>query len=107
MVPPRPPGAAEQFQTGSTSASDTTLSEALSTLRKRRLVLLIAIALGAAYGIYTAVTQPRLYIATGRIQVRTGASNEYRVGGFTSAAGDTSTRMLTEVTIIKSDTLLL
>jgi capsular exopolysaccharide synthesis family protein len=79
----------------------------LSTLRKRRLVLLIAIALGAAYGIYTAVTQPRLYIATGRIQVRTGASNEYRVGGFTSAAGDTSTRMLTEVTIIKSDTLLL
>lgn len=106
MVPPRPPGVSEHIPSGATTVTDTTLSEALATLRKRRPVLVVTVILGLIYGIYAAVTQPKLYVATGRIQIRTGASNEYRVGGFTGIEGDTSSQMLTEITIITSDTLL-
>ena len=74
------PGAPETNPTGfSTTVTDTTLSEALITLRKRRWVLISSVLLGLVYGVFKAVTQPRLYEAFGRIQVRSGSSNEYRV----------------------------
>src|SRR5260370_29934036 len=90
----------------STTVTDTTLSEALIVLRKRRWVLIVAVLLGLAYGIFKAESQPRLYDSYGRIQVRAGSSNEYRV----SAVGDysdTGTRLLTEIEILKSDSLML
>ena len=90
----------------STTVTDTTLSEALITLRKRRWVLLVAVALGLAYGIFTAQFQPKLYESYGRIQVRSGSSNEYRVNAITGSP-DTGSRMLTEIEIIKSDSLML
>jgi polysaccharide biosynthesis transport protein len=105
-----PPGAGipEKFQAGfSTTVSDTTLSEALITLRKRRLILVAAALLGLAYGIYKAESQPQLFEAYGRIEVRAGSSNEYRVGAIPGYGGDTSSKMLTEIEILKSDTLLL
>jgi polysaccharide biosynthesis transport protein len=105
-----PPGAGipEKYQTafGST-VTDTTLSEALITLRKRRMVLIVAFALGLLYGIYKAESQPQLFEAYGRIQVRTGSSNEYRVSAVPGYGGDTSSKMLTEIEILKSDTLML
>ncbi len=87
-------------------AADNTLSEALTTLRKRPWVLIVAALLGLAYGIYKVVSQPKVYSSTGRIEVRAGASNEFRVTaepGF----GDTQNKMLTEVAILSSDSLLL
>jgi succinoglycan biosynthesis transport protein ExoP len=105
-----PPGAgiAEKYQTGfSTTVTDTTLSEALITLRKRRWALVLAGLLGLAYGIYKAESQPQLFEAYGRIEVRSGSSNEYRVGAVPGYGGDTSSKMLTEIEILKSDTLLL
>jgi succinoglycan biosynthesis transport protein ExoP len=90
----------------STTVTDTTLSEALIVLRKRRWILIICILLGLAYGIYKAESQPRLYDAYGRIQVRSGASNEYRVSAVPGYAGDGGSRMLTEIEILKSDTLM-
>src|SRR5207244_5072995 len=63
----------------STTVTDTTLSEALIVLRKRRWVLIIAVLLGLAYGIFKAESQPQVYDSYGRIQVRAGPSNEYRV----------------------------
>ena len=105
-----PPGAGipEKYQTafGST-VTDTTLSEALIMLRKRRMVLIVAFALGLLYGIYKAESQPQLFEAYGRIQVRTGSSNEYRVSAVPGYGGDTSSKMLTEIEILKSDTLML
>lgn len=89
-----------------TAVADTTLSEALITLRKRRWVLIIAALLGLGYGLYKAETQPRVYQAFGRIEVRTGSSNEFRVSGFTGS-GDASSRLQTEVTILSSDSLML
>jgi uncharacterized protein involved in exopolysaccharide biosynthesis len=93
----------------STSVTDTTLSDALITLRKRRAVVIICVLLGLLYGIYKAETQPRVYEAFGRIQVRSGSSNEYRVNAVQGyAAGDAAaSRMLTEVAILESDTLML
>jgi capsular exopolysaccharide synthesis family protein len=92
----------------STSVNDTTLSDALITLRKRRAVVLICLLLGLLYGIYKAETQPRVFEAFGRIQVRFGSSNEYRVSAVQGYAGDaTASRMLTEVAILQSDTLML
>jgi succinoglycan biosynthesis transport protein ExoP len=106
----QPPGVGipDKNQSGFTmTVADTTLSEALITLRKRRWVLIIAALLGLLYGIYKAETQPQLFDAYGRIQVRSGSSNEYRVNAVPGLGGDTSSKMLTEIEILKSDSLML
>jgi capsular exopolysaccharide synthesis family protein len=61
-------------------------------------------ALGAIYGFYQGATQPRLYTASGTIEIRSGSSNEYRIG-ISERGGDS--RLPTEVAILKSDSLLL
>lgn len=89
----------------STTVTDTTLSEAIMVLRKRRWILLAFFVFGVAFGIWRAVTQPIIYTATGRIEVRSGSANQYRV----ETAGtmlDTDTRLQTEVAILQSDSLL-
>jgi capsular exopolysaccharide synthesis family protein len=83
------------------------LSEALIVLRKRRWVLIIAVLLGLAYGVYKAESQPKLYDAYGRIQVRSGSSNEYKVSAVQGYDSDAASKMLTELEILKSDTLML
>jgi succinoglycan biosynthesis transport protein ExoP len=101
-------GVPETNQSGfSTTVTDTTLSEALIVLRKRRWVLIIAVLLGLAYGVYKAESQPKLYDSYGRIQVRSGSSNEYRVSAVGDYSGDANTRLLTEIEILKSDSLML
>jgi|HubBroStandDraft_6_1064221.scaffolds.fasta_scaffold53330_2 succinoglycan biosynthesis transport protein ExoP len=91
----------------STTVTDTTLSEALIVLRKRRWVLIIAVLLGLAYGIFKAESQPKLYDSYGRIEVRSGSSNQYRVSAVGEYGGDSSSRLLTELEILKSDSLML
>jgi len=91
----------------STTVTDTTLSEALITLRKRKLVVISAILLSLVYGIFRAETQPRLFESYGRIQVRSGSSNEYRLSAMPGLDSDTTTKMLTEIEILKSDSLML
>ena len=91
----------------SATSSDTSLSEVLITLRKRRWILVVMFILGLLFGLYKAMSQPKLYEARGRIQVRTGSSNEYRVSAVANLGGDTSSRLQTEVNIIKSDSLML
>ncbi len=59
--------------------ADTTLSEALLTVRKRKYLIAAIASLGIAYGFYKGTTQPRLYQATGTIEIRTGSSNQFRV----------------------------
>jgi succinoglycan biosynthesis transport protein ExoP len=101
-------GVPEPNQSGfSTTVTDTTLSEALIVLRKRRWVLIIAVLLGLAYGVFKAESQPKLYDAYGRIQVRAGSSNEYRVSAVQGYDSDAGSKMLTEIEILKSDTLML
>jgi len=99
---PEPP---QQPVVGS-GISDTSLSEAVATLRKRKWVLLVAVVLGASYGAYKGYTQPKLYEADGTIQVHNGASNEYRVDASSDYSDDSQTKMNTEVAILKSDALL-
>jgi capsular exopolysaccharide synthesis family protein len=101
-------GAPETTQAGfSATVTDTTLSEALITLRKRRWILIIAVLLGLLYGIWKAETQPRVYEAFGRIQVRSGSSNEYRVSAVPGYSNDTASKMMTEIAILQSDSLML
>ena len=59
--------------------ADTTLSDALLVLRKRKWLILLAGLIGFAYGYYKSSTQPRLYIAYGDIEIRSGTASEYRV----------------------------
>ena len=61
--------------------------------------------LGMIYGFYKGSTQPRLYESSGRIEIRSGSSKQYRLG---SAAGKSSgnSHIRTEVAILESDTLL-
>jgi capsular exopolysaccharide synthesis family protein len=100
-------GVPETNQAGfSTTVTDTTLSEALIVLRKRKLVLIIAVLLGLVYGIYKAESQPKLYESYGRIQVRSGSSNEYRVSTVQPYGGDSGSKLLSEIEILKSDSLM-
>jgi capsular exopolysaccharide synthesis family protein len=89
----------------STAVTDTTLSETLITLRKRRWVLIACVLASLIYGVYSAETQPRIFEAFGRIQVRSGSSNEYRVNAVQSTVE--GSKMQTEVAILQSDTLML
>jgi polysaccharide biosynthesis transport protein len=92
----------------STTATDSTLSEAILTLKKRRWIVIVAVLLGLVYGVYKAKTQPKLYDAFGQIQVRSGSSNEYRLNAVQAMGGsDTASKMLTEIEILKSDSLML
>src|ERR1700733_11394799 len=91
----------------STTVTDTTLSEALIVLRKRKLILIVAVLLGLAYGIFKAESQPKLYESYGRIQVRSGSSNEYRVSAVQGYGGDSNAKLLSEIEILKSDSLML
>ncbi len=87
------------------NATDATLSEAWVTIRARKKLIIAVAALGAIYGFYEGATQPRLYDASGTIEIRSGSSNEYRVGSI--SRGEDSSRLPTEVAILKSDSLLL
>jgi succinoglycan biosynthesis transport protein ExoP len=87
------------------NATDATLSEAWVTIRARKKLIIAVASLGAIYGIYEGATQPRLYDASGTIEIRSGSSNEYRVGATGSRENNSS--LPTEVTILKSDSLLL
>ncbi|MEO8870608.1 MAG: polysaccharide biosynthesis tyrosine autokinase [Granulicella sp.] len=92
----------------SVTSSDTSLSEVLITLRKRRWIVIVCVLAGLFYGLYRGATQTKLYVATGEIQVRTGSSNEYRVTQVSPLiGGDAATKLTTEVGILKSETLLL
>jgi succinoglycan biosynthesis transport protein ExoP len=88
------------------NVSDTSLSEAVATLRKRLWLLILAAVLGISFGAYKAITQPRLYEASSIIQVQSGASNQYRLEQAYDFSDDSQTKMNTEVMILKSDTLL-
>jgi succinoglycan biosynthesis transport protein ExoP len=83
---------------------DTTLSDAWMTIRKRRYIILAAVLLAIAFAFYQMATRPRLYQATGSIQIRSGSSNEFRVG--VTALGPTNSQIPTQVAILKSESLL-
>ena len=84
---------------------DTTLSDSLLVLRKRKWLILIAALLGAIYGYYTAAIQPRLYISYGDIEIRSGTASEYRVNA--SPLAEDTYDIPTQTAILKSDSLLL
>ncbi len=86
------------------SPSETSLSEVLITLRKRRGAVVLCVLLGLLYGLYKATSQIKMYEATGRIQVRTGSSNEYRVNAIYNM--DSGNKLTTEVNILQSEALL-
>jgi capsular exopolysaccharide synthesis family protein len=87
------------------SGADTALSEAWVTLRKRKYLIALFALAGMAYGTYKGSTQLRLYDSYGTIEIRSGSANEYRIGSTTSTEG--SSRIPTQVAILKSDSLLL
>jgi polysaccharide biosynthesis transport protein len=102
-----PAGAFESPRSGLVSdVGDTSLSEAVATLRKRLWILILSVILGLSYGTYKAVTQPRLFTASSTIQVHSGASNQFRLDADYDFSGDSQTHMNTEVLILTSDTLL-
>ncbi|WP_263377658.1 GumC family protein [Granulicella paludicola] len=88
------------------NASDSALSDAWITVRKRLWVIVLLGLLGVGWGWYKAVTQPRLFEAAGTIEIRSGSSNEYRIGNASSTAEGPS-KIPTQLAILKSDTLLL
>lgn len=86
--------------------TDATFSESLITLRKRRLVVLGCVLTGVLAGLYLSLTQAKSYISFGRIEVRQGSQNEYKLSSAITGA-DPQRKMQTEAAILTSDTLLL
>ena len=84
---------------------DTTLSDTLLTLRKRKWLIGAVSALGFGYGYYKALTQPHLFEAYGDIEIRSGAASEYRVNA--APLAEDTYDIPTQTTILKSDSLLL
>ena len=94
-------------QLGPPAAADSTLSESLIVLRKRRWVVIACVVIALAYGFYKSYTQPRIYDASGKIEVRSGASQEFKVDPVQALGGDNSSnKMAAEVVILQSDSLL-
>jgi succinoglycan biosynthesis transport protein ExoP len=75
-------------------------------LRKRRLIIIACVVLGAAYGFYKAVTQIKVYEAYGEIEVSSGSSDEYRLTPGAFFGDDPQRKMFTEEAILTSDSLL-
>ncbi len=101
----RPAGFAAPTPLADAPRGDTTLSDSLLVIRKRKWLIIIAGLLGLAYGYYKATTQPRLYVAYGNIEIRSGAASEYRVNA--SPLAEDTYDIPTQTAILKSDTLLL
>ncbi len=110
-VPERSEFSPRAFQTGggwATNEEGNALAENLLTLRKRKWIVLAAVFIGGVFGVVKAVTTPKVYTAAGTIQVRPGASNEYRIGGASGMGQeDLGVRLETEVSILQSSALLL
>ncbi|HLI75458.1 MAG TPA: polysaccharide biosynthesis tyrosine autokinase [Acidobacteriaceae bacterium] len=68
-------------------------------------MILLAGLLGFAYGYYKASTQPRVYIAYGDIEIRSGTASEYRVAA--APLAEDTYDIPTQSAILKSDNLLL
>lgn len=83
------------------------LSQAWLTIRKHRGLILIFTLLGAAYGFYKGSTQPRLYDSASTIELHSGSANEYKIGSATAGAEGTTSRIATQLAILKSDSLML
>ncbi|MEO7030543.1 MAG: polysaccharide biosynthesis tyrosine autokinase [Acidobacteriaceae bacterium] len=91
---------------GGQAVSDTTLSDILLVLRKRKWVILACLLAGMAYGLYKGATQPHIFDAYGTIEIRRGSSDQYRVNSSSPLGNESSNRMPTEVAILQSETLL-
>ena len=94
------------FANNAAANTDATFSEALQTLRKRKLVVLALVTLGILYGLYKALTQVPLYEAFGRIEVRSGSSDEFKMSSVSFFGDDPQRKLSTEEAILESDTLL-
>lgn len=90
---------------GSAAPGDNTLSEVLLTIRKRKFIIAGIASVGLLYGFYKGTTQPRLFQASGTIEIRSGSSNQFRINN--NAVGNTISPLPTQVAILKSDTVLL
>ena len=106
-TPPVDPAVPVGTASPAPTATDATISEAWVTIRARKKLILAVAALGAIYGLYSGYTQPRLFDASGTIEIRSGSSNEYRMGTVSRLGGDETSRITTEVAILKSDSLML
>jgi capsular exopolysaccharide synthesis family protein len=90
----------------SEASNESALADAWVTLRKRKWIILGLALAGMAYGLYKARTQPRLFQATGTIEIRSGSTNEFKITG-TGTGSSGFSQIPTQVAILKSDSLLL
>jgi succinoglycan biosynthesis transport protein ExoP len=92
-------------QTTGQATSDANLSDAWLTIRKHKYLIIGIALLGTFWGYRKDAQQPRLYTASGTIEIRSGSANQYRITG--TSSNEASSSMLTQISILKSDTLLL
>ncbi len=94
--PPRP----------SLEANDISLVSLWRTVLRRRRVFFWVLLLALAGGLYLA-SRPRVYVATGTLQVRSGSSNRFRFEAASALSGDTGLddQIESEVSVLQSKSL--
>ncbi len=103
-----PPDSPNLSRASAEDTSETSLSESLVVLRKRRLAVAITLLFALAIGLYKAFTQEKIFDATSKIEVRSGSSQEFKVDPAQVLNGDsTSNKMAAEVVILQSDSVLM
>jgi polysaccharide biosynthesis transport protein len=95
-----------QTQRFTAPSADTTLSETLIMLRKRRLVVILCVLAGLGYGLWKALTQVPVYEASAEIEIRSGSSDQFKLTPGSLFGDDPQRKLLTEEAVIKSDSIL-
>lgn len=85
--------------------SDISLISLWRILLRRRVLVCVVLVLALVVGVVLAL-QPRKYVATGSLQVRSGAANRYKVEvSQLTGGGDSDDRIESEIAILQSKTL--
>ena len=87
-------------------SADTTVSETLIMLRKRRLLLILCVLLATAFGVYKALTQVKVYEAFAEIEIRSGSSDQFKLTPGSLFGDDPQRKLQTEEAVIESDSIL-
>ena len=102
---PHPPRAAFADEDVNANESDISVVSIWRTLLRRRSIVLAILLLSVIAGIVLAL-QPRKYVASGSLQVRTGSADRYKVQvSQLTGAGDSDDRIESEIAILQSKAL--
>jgi succinoglycan biosynthesis transport protein ExoP len=88
------------------NTNDISLGLVWQIIQKRKILILLILAVGVLAGVYLAI-QPKQFSATGRLEIRPGASRRFDITQLQSGSSDSDEKLGTDVQVLESRTLAL